>query len=178
MQPTSYTSFALWLHWIIVGLVVIEYTIVALMPDLRSNDNPTGIIDYHMSVGIVILLVMLVRIVWRMTHTPPAHTKPLSRLQRILANLTHEALYILLTIMPVLGWVWASSRGWTVTLFNLVTLPSLVSVGDSIGRIAGGLHSLCGGLIVLLVALHIVAALYHQFIVKDGVLARMVPWLK
>lgn len=175
MQQTRYSATAKMFHWLIVALIVLEYSIVLIMPDLKGSDNPTSIVNIHMSVGVTILIVMFARLGWRLTHPISGDLSNSSWWQNIAARWTHILLYTLLTLMPIIGWVWASSRGWTVTLFNTVTLPALVSHGSSLGNVAGGLHSLISTAILALIAIHIGAAFYHRLILKDSILGRMLP---
>lgn len=174
-EVAHYDPVAKSLHWAILLLVVIQFLSAWLAPENVRGQGPSQLVSIHMSFGIVILAVMLLRYTWRLTHPTPEndHTSP--RWQQLLALLAHYAFYGLLVLLPLLGWVWASSRGWAVQIFGLFTLPPLVAHGSSIGRFAGLLHSGFAVLLLMLVGFHVAATLYHQYILEDGVMASMMP---
>ena len=95
------------------------------------------------------------------------HTEPL-------ANAMHYALYISLIAMPILGWAWASSRALAVSFFGLYSFSPLIIPGISAPQL-GAMHSLLGVIIVLLVLVHVFAALYHHYVTHDETLIRMLP---
>ena len=168
-----YTPVAKFLHWAIVALLIIQYLSAWLMPGIRRNETPGFLLSIHMSFGLTIIAVMLVRLIWRITHSRAPEDMAAPRWQRTLALLTHHAFYALLLAIPFLGWAWASSRGWPVEVFGLFTLPSLVSVGSSWGRLAALLHSGFATILLGLVGLHVVAALYHRYVLEDDVMETM-----
>lgn len=97
----------------------------------------------------------------------------LSPLLNWIARTTHWLLYLLLIAFPLMGWANASSRGWPVSLFGVVPLPALSSKGSQLGHTLGDMHQLFAWVLIAMVALHVAAALYHHFIIKDDTLRRM-----
>ena len=85
------------------------------------------------------------------------------------------ALYALILVMALLGWAATDYRGWPVKIFGLVPLPALARKGDSWAHTAGDIHTVLVNVLLALVVLHVGAALYHQFVVRDGVMKRMLP---
>jgi cytochrome b561 len=176
MKSLEYSSTSKAFHWLIVALVGLEFLMAWIMPGVRRNfANPAGIVMIHMSVGLVILLVMAFRLVWRLMHPVPASPEGALHWQEIAAKATHYALYASLIAVPFAGWAWASSLGWPVSLFGLVTLPGLVPKSAAIVRIAGPAHAFLAAIIVGLVGFHALAAFYHWIFLDDGVMERMVP---
>ena len=172
-MPTQYNRYSKLFHWTIALAVLVEYISAWIMPE--HVRNPETLVNFHMSFGVLILTLMLIRFIWRLFSTiPPPHTE-MPDWQARASLWMHYALYILLILMPLLGWLWASARGWQVTLFGLVNLPQLITAQPSIARLLGEGHSIIGSLILILVGLHIAAALYHWLIVKDDVMQRMWP---
>ena len=171
---TSYTATAKWLHWLIVFLLGLELSIAAIMPGIYRHVTPPMLVGLHMSFGVLIIVVMLARLAWRMTHTPPPWPKGMPALQRLLAVLTHGVLYALLFLTPFAGWAWANAVGWPVAVFGL-PLPTLVAQSHANAQLFGQAHVLLAGSIIALVGLHTLAALYHWFYVRDDVLERMLP---
>lgn len=174
-MKTIYDPIAKILHWLIFVLVAIEFIIAWTMPGGARVSTPSALMSLHFSFGILIFATIVVRTCWRATHQPPPPPPTLSRRLQLLSWATHHALYALLLVMPILGWAWASSRGWMISFFGLFIVPPLVATGSTVGKALGELHSLLGGVLIALIGLHILSALYHRYILKDEVLARMLP---
>jgi cytochrome b561 len=142
------------------------------MPDIHRGTEPVGLISWHLGLGTAIIATMIVRIVWRFVRQEPdvVETTPL---MRQVAWLTHVLLYVLLVAEPLLGWANASSRGWTVSLFGVIPLPALAATGSTLGHTMGDVHQVVAWALLGLVGLHVAAAVFHHFILRDGVLRRM-----
>lgn len=175
MTATSvsrYDPFARLLHWLVVVLLVVQYVVAWTMPGIHRGTQPAGLITWHLEIGTAIIAVMLARIVWRILRREPdaIETTPFMRL---VARLTHGLLYLLLIVQPVMGWVNASYRGWQITLFGAVPLPPLSATGSQTGHAMGDLHQVLAWALLGLVGLHLAGALYHRFVLRDGLLRRM-----
>lgn len=168
----QYDPFARLLHWLIVLLVVAQYVVAWTMPGIHRGTQPTGLITWHLELGTAIVAVMVVRVVWRIVRREPdvAEGSPFTRQ---MASLTHGLLYALLIVQPLMGWANASSRGWSLTLFGAVPLPALAPTGSRFGHALGDLHGVLAWAMLGLIGLHIAAALFHHFVLRDGVLRRM-----
>lgn len=171
----GYTSVAKLLHWLILALLVIQFAIAWTMPNIGRGSVPTGLIGWHLSVGVTILAVMLVRLGWRLTHPAPPPPADLPASLALLARVTHYLLYALLIVLPLLGWANASARGWAVRLFGVVPLPSLTAKGSALGHQLGNVHATLATVLLAIVALHVGGALYHALILKDRTVQRMLP---
>jgi cytochrome b561 len=156
-------------------LLVIQYTIGWLMPDMHKDTKPIGLISLHLSIGSLIVLVVLIRLAWRLTHQTPPEPSTLSPILQGAARATHWLLYALLVAFPLMGWANASSRGWQVSLFGLVPLPPISPTGSAVGHQMGDFHQVFAWILLVTVGLHISAALFHHFIIKDDTLRRMLP---
>jgi cytochrome b561 len=171
-QP-GYDGVAQTLHWLTLILLVIQYGLAWSASDhLSSTDS---VVSLHLSFGLVVLVVALARLVWRACRPAPEPPSDLPAWQRVGAHVVQILLYGLLVALPVLGWLWAGARGWTVSIFGLVTLPDLAGRGSTIGHVAGDLHALLSNVLLALVGLHVVGALYHAVFRRDGVMQRMLP---
>ncbi len=171
----GYTMVAVILHWAMVLLLAGQYAIGWTMPEIRRGTPPETLVNLHLSVGALILVLLAVRAAWRLTHSAPPAPAGLPDWQARASSLVHGLLYLLLAAVPVLGWMNASARGWTVTLFSLIPLPALVAQGARLGRSAGDLHVLLSYVLLGAVGVHVLAALYHRFVLRDEVLRRMLP---
>jgi cytochrome b561 len=175
MTQNRYTATAKSLHWLIVALLVVQFTVAWFMPHIGGNTPVTTLISLHFTFGIVILAVATVRLVWRVTHGEPKPADGVPPWQTASAHIVHWLLYLLLFVIPLLGWINASWRGMPIVMFGL-ELPRLVATRAAGWGWTGDVHTLLAwyGMLTL-VALHVLAALYHYFIRRDGVLQRMLP---
>jgi len=170
----AYDGVARFIHWSIVLLVATQFVIAWTMPDVHHDTKPVGLIAWHLGVGALLVAAVAVRIVWRLTHKPPVDT--LAPLLSAVSHITHLFLYAALVVVPLLGWANASSRGWTVKLFGLIPYPSLTPAGSALGQHAmGDIHGALAWVLLALIGMHIGAALFHRFVLRDRRLQRMVP---
>jgi cytochrome b561 len=169
----AYGVVARTLHWLTALLIALQFVIGWTMPDVHKDTQPVGLIAWHLGVGATLVAVMVVRVIWRLAHRPPPDELP--PLLAVLSRITHLLLYITLLLVPILGWINASSRGWTVRLAGVVTYPSVSRPGSPFGHEMGDVHGILAWALFALIVLHIVAALFHRFVLKDHVLQRMLP---
>jgi cytochrome b561 len=174
VQPANgYGGVAKTLHWLVFALVFAQFVVAIAMPDIGRGTVPGTLINLHMSIGATILLVVVLRWLWRIGHPVPLATGDMPQWEQRVARVTHALLYALLAINPVLGWMNASARDWTITLYGSFTLPHLVAPRARIGVIAGDVHTFLAWTLLVLIGLHVAAALHHGFVRRDGVLQRM-----
>jgi cytochrome b561 len=172
-EGKPYTSTAKALHWFVFVLLVVQYTIAWTMPDIGPT---TPLTTLHFSVGALIFLAVAVRLIWRMSHAEPKFDGGVPRWQVASARIVHWLLYLVLLVLPILGWINASWRDMPVSFFGLFTLPKIVATRAAGWGWTGDVHSLLATYGLLgLVALHVVAAIYHFFGLRDRVLQRMLP---
>lgn len=184
-KPTvsRYNNIAISLHWLMALLIVGMLIVGKFMVQLDETSNLRfALTQWHKTFGILILLLAVLRVLWRLTHRSPAHPESAPAWEHFAANVSHIALYALLFIAPITGWMLVSVSPLNIDtfLFNVVPWPHLPWLTDIIdkesteARYAQFHEWATGGLIALLL-LHIVAALKHHFIDKDTVMARMLP---
>ena len=140
------------------------------------------IYQWHKSFGITVLLLSVFRLVWRLTHKPPALPEGMKGWEVIAAKITHVGFYALMIGVPLLGWAMVSASTLPIQneLFYLIPLPDMpgVSASKEAAERLKSFHEIGAKLILLLFVLHVGGALKHHFIAKDGTLARMIPALK
>lgn len=170
----QYGTTAKVLHWLIVALLVVQYSIGWLMPDLHRGMQPGVLMTLHISVGFTILVLIVLRLIWRLTH-PVAPESSLAGWQRLSSELVHWLLYILVLATTISGWLFASFRGWSVSFFYLLPMPMLSSDNAAAGRAIDGLHQAAEWTLLVLIGLHVAAALAHVFIYRDRIMQRMLP---
>jgi len=170
-----YTSTAKLLHWLIVALLIAQFIFAWTMPHIGRNTPVTTLISLHFTFGIIVLGVAIARLAWRATHREPAPLDGVPPWQVLSARVLHWSLYVLLFVVPILGWINASWRGMPIAMFG-TELPQLVATRAPGWRWTGDVHALLSNYLMLtLVGLHVLAGLYHYFIRRDQVLQRMLP---
>ena len=168
----AYGNFAKLLHWLIAAILVAQFALGSLMPDIHRGMEPGVAMHTHISIGIVVLALIVVRLLWRLAH-PVAPAPELPRWQRVTSEAVHWLLYLLVLVTTLSGWFFASARGWSLTFFGLFPLPALVPQGSAVGRAIGGIHEDIVWVLLAVVAMHVAAALLHAFVYRDKVMQRM-----
>jgi cytochrome b561 len=162
------------LHWLVVGLLAIQYPIGWLMPDIHRGMPPGVAMTCHISIGTVILTLIVARFVWRLTH-PVAPESSLQPYQRVTSEAVHWLLYLLVLATTLSGWFFASARGWTISWFFLAPLPMLTQQDSPLGQAIGRWHANLEWALLILVGLHVSTAFLHMFYYRDRVMQRMLP---
>lgn len=173
LRPATYSPVAKLLHWLVVALIAVQLTLGWLMPDARRTTPPNLLNNWHMSLGIVILAVIVIRAARRIVVGPPV-PEPGPRWQIAAAEATHLLLYALVLALVLSGWANAVTHDWTITLFWTVKLPAVFPAIAWV-RTFGDLHATIVWVLLGFVGLHIAAAFAHHFILGDNVLLRMLP---
>ncbi len=161
------------LHWTIVALLIVQYSIGWLMPDVHGG--PPGVpMIWHISIGTVILALIVARFLWRLTH-PVAPESSFPAWQRITSEAVHWLLYVLVLLTTLSGWLFASARGWKVSWFFFAPMPMLTSGNSDLVKALDGWHQNFMWALLIVAGVHIGAALLHLFYYRDGVMQRMLP---
>lgn len=162
-------------HWASAILLVAIAGIGLYMTGLPGSAEKVRIFALHKSLGLTLLAVVLLRLLWRLTHRPPAPVPGVSRALYHAASTVHWALYALMIAMPVTGWLINSAAGYPLRWFGLVRVPALTGRDESLQSLATLLHESGFWILAVLVAGHVFAALYHHVFLDDGTLHRMLP---
>ncbi|NOT17647.1 MAG: cytochrome b [Sulfuriferula sp.] len=178
-DATSYNIPAIVMHWLVALLIAATFPIAWIMVDMQ-DDSPEqlSLFSLHITIGVSVLMLAIARLVNRALRGVPAAPADTPAIVNKLTSLVHFALYALLFIVPMSGWVMSSAGGHDVSWLGLFTLPSIVVADDSLHHTMEGVHETVANVLLGLIALHTAAALKHHFIQRDGVLARMLPFLR
>ena len=173
--PQRYTPIAISLHWllmvVILGMVALGFT----MHNLHLSPLKLRLVNWHKWTGVTVFLLVLLRLAWRAGHAPPPLPVAMSALLRRAAGGLHLALYALMFLIPLSGWVMSSAKGFQTVWFGVLPLPNLVDKDAALGERLLQLHLTLNLLLLLLVAGHAGAALKHHLIDRDDILVRMLP---
>ncbi|HEY2862142.1 MAG TPA: cytochrome b [Casimicrobiaceae bacterium] len=170
-----YNAEAIALHWLTAILIVGSFTVGLSMVGLPLGRQKLQWYAWHKWIGITIFLVTCLRLAWRGLHPPPRPLATMPAWQQRASLLVHRALYALLLVIPLSGWVYSSSTGVQVVYLGLVPLPDLVPMNRGLARALLALHLTLNFTLFVLVCVHTVAALKHHFVDRDSVLKRMLP---
>lgn len=163
------------LHWI-VGLLFLTAIVVALLDDVSADRAVhRQIVDIHKSLGITVLVLGVARLAYRFVKAPPAYPASYDRKARLVASTSHWLLYALIIVVPLTGALATLLFGRPLPWFGLFTIPSPLEADEALGKIIGKAHKLLSYPVYLAVAAHIGATFWHEFVKKDGSLARMLP---
>ena len=180
MTPTHlstdrYVAPARWLHWLTAGCIIV--VAIAGIWLGRFDPQPEAfkrrIYLIHESFGVTVFFLALARL-WVRHRNPPPPLPAMPALMKLAAALTHGALYVLLIVQPVIGFLNTNAWGFPFAWFGLIPLPSPIGRSEALAPILSQLHFLGALAMGMLLAMHIGAVIHHTFIRKDGLLARMV----
>lgn len=174
----KYGATAKWLHWLVGVMVMLMLIVGPGLEDLPISEREV-IIMGHSGLGTLVLILMLVRWPWRLTHPVPGPTAAMSSLQDRLSRLMHWSFYVLIVLQVIFGIGQAMFlTDYEVLAFGLIPYSSFAADNADVASLFHIAHGLNSKLLSLLVLGHIFAALYHHFWQKDDVLRRMLPFGK
>jgi len=171
-----YDRAAIALHWITAILIVANLTLGVSMVELPISPRKLHWYLWHKTIGITVFLLTSARLGWRAFHPPPPQV-PMPRWQQRATSLSHAALYTLLFLIPISGYLYSSATGVQVVWMGMVPLPDLVPKDKALGDALRIVHVTLNSLLVAVVCVHVAAALRHHFVDRDTVLARMLPFV-
>lgn len=178
-DTTRYTAVAKGLHWLLALALVGIFWVGLYMVGLPFSPQKLKLINWHKWAGITILLLSALRLLWRLTHRPPALPARVQAAmpgwQRVAHHGTHFLMYALFFAVPLLGWAYSSAAGFPIVFLGLWQLPDFVAASPDLADALKPLHKLSAYAMAALVLVHVAAALKHQFFDRDGLMLRMLP---
>jgi cytochrome b561 len=164
------------LHWLVALLVCVQFYLI-WGKNLFTKGSSVRIeyVLLHKSFGVVIFILALLFALWRISNKKPLLSEVQPRWKHLSAKIAHHSLLMLIVVLPVLGYLMTNASGKSVNFFGLFNLPNLISKNENLGNVFYQTHQILGYLLLVLIGLHLLAALHHHFILKDNVLKRMLP---
>ncbi len=160
------------LHWIVGLLIIAAWVVGSYAVDLPKGAEKGQLFYLHKSVGMVILLLVVIRLSWRLYDGAPKFAG-MHKLLVTAARTVHYLLYAFMFIQPLSGWAMSSAAGYPPTLFGLFTFPNLMAKSASNAETFEFIHNVSANLLLTLFIMHVGAALLHHFVLKDNTLRRM-----
>lgn len=175
-EHKRYTTTAIALHWLIAVLIVGAFTLGLVMTDIPGF-SPTKLRYYswHKWAGVTVLLLAALRLLWRLKNRPPALAASMPAWQQSAAHGLHHLLYLLMFAVPVSGYLYTLAAGVPVKYFGLFQLPVFYAKNPALADIFKPVHYWLTMTMAALVVLHLLAALKHQILDRDGTMRRMLP---
>lgn len=171
-----YGAIAVLLHWGMVVLLVV-LTVMGLymvgLPDVGHDREKITLILVHKAIGILALMAVALRLVWRLGNPLPRLVATLPDWQQVAARFVHLAMYGLMFALPLTGWLMSSAGGYPSSFFGLFELPDIVPLNEAHFRLWIVVHRWLAYGLMLLVAIHAGAALRHHLLLRDDTLIRM-----
>lgn len=177
-RPTGYSGGQKLLHWVIAIIVLVQIPAGIYMVGRGAATNFDALTNelytVHKSVGMLILLLMIWRIGLRLARGTPAPVATLTPIQRIGSEAVHGLIYVMLLVVPLLGWAAISAYPARGLLFGL-NAPAILGENTKLAETLFQVHKLGAIALAGLIAMHVGAALFHRLVLRDGVLRRMLP---
>lgn len=185
---TAHNTEQLWgsvtkaLHWSIAALIIgnsaVAQWISTLDPSIPGEPELWRfLVPLHKSVGLAALLLIVIRLGWSVTGTRPGLAAGQPHWQHNLTHTVHMLLYIMMLIMPLMGFAASAATGSEFEFFGLFVVPNVIEENKTVATVTYWVHFVTGWMMAGLVALHAAAAFWHHFIKKDDTLRRMLPVL-
>jgi cytochrome b561 len=186
MSDIKYTKTAIILHWLIALAIILQLSFGLWMVEAIKVDQTRNIAyevyQYHKSFGIIILILSLIRVIYRFFYKAPDLPSSMNYFEIIASKISHYSLYFLMIAIPLMGWAMVSTSpyGLPTMIFGLFEWPHLsflnkISNALELNRFFNNSHELLSYSMIILLLIHIAAVVKHHFINKDGLIKRMLP---
>lgn len=176
MDSNRYDPVTQALHWATALAIVGAYSITLIVEDMARGPAKTQLMGLHMSLGVTVFALTALRLSWRVLAAKPLPANGPSMMV-LAAKMGHLALYALMVVVPVIGMTMVWAKGREIGFFGLFTLPPLIGPDRELAEFLEETHELVGNALIALAGIHAAVAIFHQVVLRDGTLARMVPGL-
>lgn len=174
--PERFGGLAKLFHWLTLFMLIGSFTLGLSMVGMELSPTKLQYYSWHKWLGVTVFAVTILRLAWRLADPPPPAPAGMPRVLRLAAGVSHATLYAILLVMPLTGWVMSSALDMSVVYLGIWEIPDLVSPDRGLGETMKQVHGLLAWLLLTVIAVHVLAALYHHVYMRDDVLKRMLPW--
>jgi cytochrome b561 len=176
-RTRSYTPVAKGLHWLMAVMILGMLALGLYMHDLPFSPQKLQLYSWHKWTGVTLFMLVWVRLAWRLVHPPPPLPAQTPARVKLAAGLGHGLLYVLMILIPISGWLMSSAQGFQTVWFGLVPIPDLIGRDRALADTLVLVHKALNLTLMITLAVHVLAALWHHFVLKDDTLQRMRPSL-
>jgi cytochrome b561 len=177
LEPARFSALSRLLHWLMAAMVL-AMLLIGIGMAATVSERYRVLVSIHRPLGIAILILVVVRFVNRLANAPPPLPATMSNLERLGAKGSHLLLYILMALIPLVGWGMLSAARYPIVLCCGVQLPPILPYNLSLYAGLRALHTVLAFLLFATFLAHFGAALFHGLVRRDGVLESMAPWLR
>lgn len=171
----DYASVAKWLHWLMAAIILCMIPAGLTMTRLGDGPVKNQIYDLHKSFGMIVFTLAVVRAAWRVSRGAPPPVSTLTPFLRVASLTSHRLLYVLIFFVPIVGWIGTSMCCGPVQLFGMFDLTLPIRGDEHTAETVFAVHRYGAYLMTAILLVHISAAFFHGFILRDRVLPRMLP---
>jgi cytochrome b561 len=172
-----YSTVAMLLHWIVAALCVWGFALGWIMTDIPGiTPAKLRYFSWHKWIGVTVLVLVLVRLLWRAAHPAPAPPAAMHGWERLAAHVGHAALYLLMLAIPVTGYLYSSAAGVQVVYLGLLPLPTLIGPDDTLKVVLKAIHIALNYVLLAAVGVHLLAVIKHELLDRQRIVARMLPF--
>jgi cytochrome b561 len=169
----SWGAVARGLHWLIAALILAQFAIGSIAEEMKLTPAKLDLFVWHKSIGVTVLLLAVLRLIWRIANPPPAPLPGTPDWEHRLASLAHWLIYVLVFAVPLSGWLVSDASRVPFKAYFLVSMPDFIATNHDLQEAAAEVHEALTTALLLLVIVHAAAALRHHFLLQDDVLRRM-----
>ena len=170
---TRYHPVAKSLHWLMAAMILGLLALGIYMHELPLSPRKLQLYAWHKWFGVLVFGLVWFRLLWRITHRPPASPTGMAPVLKLAAHAGHAALYGLMIAIPLTGWLMSSAKGFQTVWFGVLPIPDLLERNKDLGDLLQQVHFALNLVLMLTLAGHVVAALWHHFVLRDDTLRRM-----
>ena len=170
-----YSKLSIALHWLIAALIIAAFALGFYMTGLQFSLSKLKLFSWHKWLGITVLGLVAIRLISRLFQTAPPYPESMEKWEKVTANCVHLALYFFMFAVPLSGYFYTYAAGFPVVYLGLFELPAPIAPDPLLKVQLRTLHEVLTTGMLMLISLHIAAALKHHFIDKDGITNRMLP---
>ncbi len=164
------------LHWLLAVMIVGQFVLGKVVEEMRISPQKFDLFVWHKSIGITILILVVLRIFWRLRNAPPSAPTAIGGWERRAAQLGHGLLYLLMITVPVTGWWVSDTSRIPFRFFWSLPVPDLMDADRAMSELAGEVHEFLTLSLIAVVIGHVLAALRHHFVLHNNTLSRMLPF--
>ncbi len=175
--PLQYSTTAKFFHWLVAVIVIAMLSGSFFLEDVPEAFQSNAYM-LHKSFGLTVLFLMIIRFIWINYAGKPRQPLSMALWERVLSRVVQYSFYVFLVCMPLVGWIMSVAEGRTPSYFGLFNMPLPIHENKQLSDIMAEAHTVVAWILIVLLVLHILGALKHEYINKDDVLKRMLPGRK
>jgi len=162
-------------HWTVAALMLGQLVLGTIAEEARVSPLKLDLFVWHKSIGVSILLLVILRVAWRLRNPPPAAPDGIAAWETLLAKVSHGLLYLLMIVVPLTGWWISDTSRIPFRLYWMLPVPDLMAPNRDLSEFAADVHGVLTTLLLAIVIVHILAACRHHFLLRNDILSRMLP---